>query len=104
MAFYDTADAIYSILEAHFSGKKLPEVLNIGSGNVLENIQVLDVICMELGKDLNKSVEFVQDRPGHDFAYALSSKLIHDTLGWEPKINFRDGIKEILKEHFEVKK
>ncbi|KJJ84200.1 hypothetical protein OMAG_001931, partial [Candidatus Omnitrophus magneticus] len=35
-------------------------------------------------------IEFVQDRPGHDFRYALNIKKIKE-LGWSPKIDFTDG-------------
>lgn len=47
---------------------------------------------------LNKSeeiIEFVKDRPGHDFRYSLDISKI-EKLGWKPKINFEDGIKKTI--------
>ena len=45
---------------------------------------------MSLGN--NVKVKFIEDRPGHDFRYALNSKKIKTNLKWKPKINFNKGI------------
>ena len=46
---------------------------------------------MDKSSDL---IEFVEDRPGHDFRYSLDSSKIRNELGWAPKINFNDGIEK----------
>ena len=41
-------------------------------------------------------IEFVEDRPGHDFRYSMDSKKISDELGWEIKIGFEEGIDRLI--------
>jgi dTDP-glucose 4,6-dehydratase len=47
---------------------------------------------MGKGHDL---IEFVKDRPGHDFRYSINSSKIK-SLGWEPKYKFKDGIEQCI--------
>jgi dTDP-glucose 4,6-dehydratase len=50
-------------------------------------------------KVLNKSedlIEFVEDRPGHDFRYSLNSSKISKKLGWSVKASFEDSIKKTI--------
>ena len=42
-------------------------------------------------------INFVQDRPGHDFRYAIDSTKLNMELGWKPKTSFSDGIKDTIK-------
>ena len=42
-------------------------------------------------------INFVQDRPGHDFRYAIDSTKFNMELGWKPKTSFSDGIKDTIK-------
>ena len=44
-----------------------------------------------------KLIEFVDDRAGHDFRYAVDHSKITNKLGWKPKTNFKDGINETIK-------
>lgn len=69
------------------------EVYNIGAGQEFSNIEVAQLICKTMQRDLE--VEFVADRPGHDFRYSLSSEKLKK-LGWEPKIKFKDGIQNTV--------
>lgn len=75
----DTVSAIYKILtEDEANG-----IYNIGSGEYLENIALVKNILnhLKLGED---RIDYVEDRPGHDFRYAINfDNLIN--LGWEPK-------------------
>ena len=41
-------------------------------------------------------VEFVQDRPGHDYRYALDNAKIHNNLAWSPETEFSEGIKKTV--------
>ena len=64
---------------------------NIGGHNEKRNIEIVKLIL----KQLNKSedlIEFVEDRKGHDYRYAIDPTKIKNELGWEPKTKFEDGI------------
>ena len=41
-------------------------------------------------------IEYVEDRPGHDFRYSMSSNKISKEYGWKPKIGFEEGIKKTV--------
>ena len=41
-------------------------------------------------------IEYVEDRPGHDFRYSMDSKKISDELGWRAKSNFDDGLRKTI--------
>lgn len=75
---------------------KFGEVYNIGAGNEWENISIARQIAKAFGKG-DDAIEFVTDRPGHDFRYALSSEKIKQELGWKPEINFEEGLNETIK-------
>jgi dTDP-glucose 4,6-dehydratase len=77
-------------------GKK--GVYNIGSGLELSNIELVDKICTIMGKDLDKSVRFVEDRLGHDFRYSIDSEKIRKELFFEPLYNdFENQLEELVK-------
>lgn len=59
-------------------------VYNIGSGIEISNIELVDKICTILGKDLDESVRFVEDRLGHDFRYSIDCSKIREELFYEP--------------------
>ena len=46
-------------------------------------------------------IEFVEDRPGHDYRYAVDFSKINSLLGWSPKIDFESGLKETVKWYVE---
>ena len=76
---------------------KIGEFYNIGSNKNLNNLQVSKELIkvsrnkIKVGKKVK--ILFVKDRPGHDVRYALNSNKIKNKLGWQPKTNFRQGIK-----------
>lgn len=74
---------------------KIGEVYNIGTGNRKANIDVTRFILNYLGKD-EGYIENVADRPGHDFGYALNSNKLKNELGWKPKIDFEEGLKQTI--------
>ena len=48
---------------------------------------------------MNKSedlIEFVEDRPGHDFRYSMDSQKINKELNWKTKVNFEEGLKKTV--------
>ena len=85
---YDHCSAIDTVLHKG----KIGEVYNIGGHNEKTNMEITKIILAEMGKD-ESSIEFVQDRLGHDKRYAISNDKITAELGWEPSITFEEGIK-----------
>ena len=76
------------------------EVYNIGGHNEMRNIDIVKLICKELGKP-ESLITFVKDRKGHDMRYAIDPTKIHDELGWMPKTRFADGIKKTIQWYLE---
>lgn len=85
---YDHCSAIDTVLHKG----KIGEVYNIGGHNEKTNIEITKLILNAMGKD-ESSIEYVQDRLGHDRRYAISNDKIQSQLGWEPSLTFEDGIK-----------
>ena len=71
------------------------EVYNVGGHNEKQNIEIVKIICKELGKSDNLIVH-VGDRKGHDMRYAIDPTKIHKELGWLPETKFEDGIKKTI--------
>ena len=89
----DHCEALIKIFKKGKNG----QFYNIGSNKNLNNLQVTRELLsiskkrIELGK--NVKIVFIKDRPGHDVRYALNSNKIKKSLGWFPKIKFKEGIK-----------
>lgn len=73
---------------------KVGEIYNIGGGNEINNIEITNKIIEILGKD-KSLVKYVSDRPGHDFRYSISIDKVKE-LGWVPRYNFDEAIKETV--------
>lgn len=71
------------------------EVYNIGGHNEMRNIDIVKLICAELGKP-ESLITYVTDRKGHDMRYAIDPTKIHNELGWLPETMFADGIKKTI--------
>jgi dTDP-glucose 4,6-dehydratase len=86
----DNCKAILTVLE---KGKK-GETYNIGGGNEKKNVEIAKEIlrCLSLPE---KMIEFVGDRPGHDFRYSLACDKIH-RLGWRPQMGFEEGLQKTI--------
>ncbi len=72
-------------------GGRIGEVYNIGGHNEMRNIDIVRLICRELGKP-ESLITYVTDRKGHDQRYAIDPAKIHRELGWLPETRFADGI------------
>ena len=81
---------------------KVGEVYNIGGHNEMTNLDIVKIICKELGKP-ESLITFVADRKGHDMRYAIDPTKIHNELGWLPETKFADGIKKTIKWYLENK-
>ena len=76
------------------------EVYNIGGHNEMRNIDIVKLICRELGKP-ESLITYVTDRKGHDMRYAIDPAKIHHELGWLPETKFKDGIKKTIRWYLE---
>ncbi len=81
---------------------KVGEVYNIGGHNEMRNIDIVKLICKELGKP-ESLITHVTDRKGHDMRYAIDPTKIHNELGWLPETKFADGIKKTIKWYLDNK-
>ena len=72
------------------------EVYNVGGHNEMRNIDIVKLICRELGKP-ESLITYVTDRKGHDMRYAIDPTKIHEELGWLPETKFADGIKKTIR-------
>ncbi len=71
------------------------EIYNIGGHNEMKNIDIVKLICHELGKP-ESLIKFVTDRKGHDLRYAIDPEKIYKKLGWLPETKFSEGIKKTI--------
>ena len=79
---------------------KIGEVYNVGGHNEMRNIDIVKLICHELGRS-ESLIEFVEDRKGHDLRYAIDNSKIQTTLGWQPEVRFEDGIRKTIQWYLE---
>ena len=74
---------------------KAGESYNISANNEIDNLTVVRKI-LEIMNKSEDLIDFVEDRPGHDFRYSMDSKKISDELGWKVKSNFDDGLRKTI--------
>ncbi len=72
------------------------ETYCLGGNSEKSNLEITKLILNALNKD-ESVIEMVNDRPGHDLRYAIDYSKAQIGLGWEPKINFSDGLKDTIK-------
>jgi dTDP-glucose 4,6-dehydratase len=87
----DHCQGIYQVLMNGRGG----EVYNIGGGRELTNLEITDLILSAMGAG-SSSIEYVEDRKGHDLRYSVNWKKINRDLGYEPKVKFEDGLSETI--------
>jgi dTDP-glucose 4,6-dehydratase len=91
----DHANAIDLI----FHKGAIGETYNIGGNNEWQNIKLIKKLCelmdTKLGREAGTSeklITYVKDRAGHDLRYAIDSSKIKNKLGWEPSLQFEEGL------------
>ena len=97
-------------IDVIFHKGKLNETYNIGGFNEWKNIDLIKVIIktvdIMLGRDegsSDKLITYVKDRAGHDLRYAIDSSKLKNELGWEPSLQFEEGIEKTVKWYLENK-
>lgn len=88
----DCAEAVFEIIEKG----KVGEIYNVGSNQERRNIEVVKTVLKLLNKPENL-IEFVKDRPGHDFRYSLDTTKIKKEIDWKAKTTFEEGIENTVK-------
>ena len=101
----DHCEALYLIFLKGKSGQSY----NVGTNESLKNIDLIRKILkickkkkINIGK--NSKVQFVKDRPGHDFRYSLNSSKIKKKLNWKKKVNIDDGLSSTIEWYYKNKK
>ncbi len=84
-----------SAIDLVFHKGKGGERYNIGGHNEKRNIDIVKLILKYLEKP-EYLIKFVEDRKGHDYRYAIDCTKIEKELGWKPKTEFDNGLKETI--------
>jgi dTDP-glucose 4,6-dehydratase len=88
----DHCRAVESVMKSGKPG----EIYNVSSGVEKNNLEIVRTIIKSLGKD-ESSLEYVEDRPGHDLRYSLDSMKLRRELGWKPLHSFEQGIEDTVR-------
>jgi dTDP-glucose 4,6-dehydratase len=95
----DHARAIDTIFHYGKPGEKY----NIGGFNEWKNIDIVHLLCSIMDKKLGrepgesaKLISFVKDRPGHDLRYAIDAAKLNRELGWQPSLQFAEGLEKTV--------
>lgn len=95
----DHAEALWLILQKGRKG----QCYNIGGNFEMKNIDLLQLLIESVAKAKGENsseytplISFVEDRPGHDLRYSLSSEKLQEELGWKPKSSFTEGLEKTV--------
>ena len=97
-------------IDVIFHNGKQGDTYNIGGFNEWKNIDLIKVMIKTVDKLLGreegtseKLITYVTDRAGHDLRYAIDSSKLKNELGWEPSLQFEEGIEKTVKWYLENK-
>lgn len=98
----DNVKAIYSVLKKG----KIGETYNIGANSEYTNLDTVQIICSMMDELIPKHpngikryqdlIQFISDRPGHDYRYAIDSSKIQKQLNWKPQEKFESGLRKTV--------
>jgi dTDP-glucose 4,6-dehydratase len=95
----DHCEAVWTVLERGRAG----QTYNVGGGAERANIDVVRTICQLVAERTGRPAEqvlglirFVEDRPGHDWRYAIDASKIEKELGWRPRMDLATGLARTL--------
>lgn len=90
-------------IDTVFHKGKNEETYNIGGFNEWKNIDIVRLLCQVMDRKLGRPegtseqlITFVKDRAGHDLRYAIDAHKIMNELGWEPSLQFEEGIEKTV--------
>ncbi|MEY2812234.1 MAG: dTDP-glucose 4,6 dehydratase, NAD(P)-binding [Bacteroidota bacterium] len=90
-------------IDVIFHKGKLGETYNIGGFNEWKNLDIVHLLCeimdSKLGREKGESaklITFVKDRAGHDKRYAIDATKLNKELGWEPSLQFKEGLEKTI--------
>ena len=87
-------------VDSVFHNGKRGERYNVGGHTEKRNLDIVKLILKYLGKS-EELINFVVDRKGHDYRYAIDSTKIENELGWKTKMQFNEGIRETINWYLE---
>ena len=97
-------------IDVIFHDGKVGETYNIGGFNEWKNIDLIKIIIKTVDRllqreegSLDKLITYVTDRAGHDLRYAIDSTKLKDELGWEPSLQFEEGIEKTVQWYLDHK-
>ena len=85
-------------IDVIFHEGKIADTYNIGGFNEWKNIDIIKVVIRTVDRLL---ITYVTDRAGHDLRYAIDSSKLQKELGWEPSLQFEEGIEKTVKWYLE---
>ena len=103
-----TRDWLYVVdhakaIDVIFHNGKVADTYNIGGFNEWTNIDLIKLLCRIMDNKLYREsgtseqlITFVKDRPGHDKRYAIDASKINKELGWEPSLQFAEGLEKTI--------
>lgn len=90
-------------IDVIFHKGKLGETYNIGGNNEWKNIDLIRLLCRIMDRKLGRAegesgklITFVKDRAGHDLRYAIDSGKLQRELGWQPSLQFEEGLERTV--------
>jgi len=90
-------------IDVIFHGGKIGETYNIGGWNEWKNIDLIHKMCEIMDQKMEreagtsaKLITYVKDRAGHDQRYAIDASKLKDDLGWEPSLQFEEGLEKTI--------